>query len=1493
MLNLYGPDGKIQFDKDHQAAREYFLQHVNQNTVFFHDLEEKLDYLITENYYEREVLDKYPFAFVKDLFKSAYAVKFRFPTFMGAFKYYTGYTLKTFDGKRYLERFEDRVCMTALFLADGDQDFAVHLMHEIISGRFQPATPTFLNAGKKQRGELVSCFEGSALVTTSQGEVPISEVSVGDEVLSHDGGFHTVTEVMRRKSKDALVTLNITGNSRSLTATVEHPVLVLPGNNSIQAADVLKGDGSTESLKWRAIKDVMPGDYVVASAPEHNVQHKDISVAAVLHGLENGWGETIVERNGRVLFPTRDVRNNRRKSTDESVQSHAIKGTLALDADFGRLVGYYLSEGYVHITNGSIKGVRFTFNSNDTEAIDDAADLVTKILGVTPVLRVNSDGSTNVSVWSGIVGELFIRLFGTGHDKKSLGLLIHSPKECLYGALAGVFRGDGHTVAQGMVLDLVNVPLIREIRNAALMVGLIPRDRVYINQAGNPTGQIGLSNVSQENIDFIIYVGKNLHKFTRREVNAQAKMKRVDGHAVYRVRETWTRKNTGEVYNLHVEGTHTYTVEGFTVHNCFLLRMEDNMESIARGINSSLQLSKRGGGVALLLSNLREHGAPIKQIENQSSGVVPVMKLLEDSFSYANQLGARQGAGAVYLNAHHPDIMAFLDTKRENADEKVRIKTLSLGVVIPDITFELARNNEDMYLFSPYDVERVYGMPFADIYVTEKYREMVDDPRIRKTKISARNFFQTLAELQFESGYPYVMYEDTVNRANPIKGKITHSNLCVSGDTEILTDKGYRRVRDLHGTQEDFNVIVDARARDFDLGSKGMSVESSTKMFKTAENADVYRVTTLEGHELTCTEWHKFYVDRDGELVKIPLAEIVPGDRLLVQGGENTSWGDVHEPDLAYLAGVLAADGTFTNNEGSPIPGVRLDLYGDKAQFVDVVRDTVHRVLAGREDLCERQSTTTPEFNYSAQRDAHSLSSTPLGKLLAEHGVTKDTKVSVPEFVKRGDRETQRAFINGVWQMDGCITGNVKVGNISIELGSTEETFLQDMQKLLLGFGVYTRRYINRKHDGTAMLPDGRGGRREYRQRRTWTLRAMDRSSREALHDLVEWRDATESYWQIRCASIKSNTYYNTHRFRATVAGIEYMGTEDVYDVTVENGNSIVVNAIVTGQCSEILQISTPSTYLDDLSYDEVGNDISCNLGSLNIAKAMDGGDLAETVEAAIRALTAVSDMTSIDSVPSIRKANAEGHAIGLGQMNLHGYLARERVHYGSPEGLDFTNMYFYTVAYHCVRASNLIAKERGKAFVGFEDSKYASGEYFDKYTDQVWEPKTSRVRELFDAAGIHIPTQEDWRALKESVREHGIYNMYLQAVAPTGSISYVNNSTSSIHPIVSQIEIRKEGKVGRVYYPAAYLTNDNREFYRDAYEIGPEAIIDTYAEATQHVDQGLSLTLFFRDTATTRDVNKAQIYAWRKGIKTLYYIRVRQMALEGTEIENCVSCQL
>ncbi|MCU5771069.1 ribonucleotide-diphosphate reductase subunit alpha, partial [Erwiniaceae bacterium Til 1] len=148
---------------------------------------------------------------------------------------------------------------------------------------------------------------------------------------------------------------------------------------------------------------------------------------------------------------------------------------------------------------------------------------------------------------------------------------------------------------------------------------------------------------------------------------------------------------------------------------------------------------------------------PIKGFEGAASGVVPVMKLFEDSFSYSNQLGQRQGAGAVYLNVFHPDIIAFLSTKKENADEKVRVKTLSLGLVVPDKFYELARKNEEMYLFSPYSVEKVYGVPFSYIDITKEYDNLVKNPLIRKTKIVARELEEEISKLQQESGYPYIV----------------------------------------------------------------------------------------------------------------------------------------------------------------------------------------------------------------------------------------------------------------------------------------------------------------------------------------------------------------------------------------------------------------------------------------------------------------------------------------------------------------------------------------------------------------------------------------------------------------------------------------------------------------------------------------------------------------------------------------------------------------
>jgi ribonucleoside-diphosphate reductase alpha chain len=387
----------------------------------------------------------------------------------------------------------------------------------------------------------------------------------------------------------------------------------------------------------------------------------------------------------------------------------------------------------------------------------------------------------------------------------------------------------------------------------------------------------------------------------------------------------------------------------------------------------------------------------------------------------------------------------------------------------------------------------------------------------------------------------------------------------------------------------------------------------------------------------------------------------------------------------------------------------------------------------------------------------------------------------------------------------------------------------------------------------------------------------------------------TEKYQEMVDDARIRKTKINARQLFETIAELQFESGYPyiMYEDTVNNANPVAGKINMSNLCSEILQVNTPTTYNADLSYDHIGKDISCNLGSLNIAKAMESPDFGKTVEVAIRALSSVADMSFIESVMSIADGNKKSRAIGLGQMNLHGYFGKERMHYGDEESIDFTNIYFYTILYHALKSSNKLAVETGSKFDNFENSKYASGEFFAKYIANEWKPKTTKVAKIFADAGIRIPDQEDWKYLAGNVMDFGLYNQNLQAVPPTGSISYINNSTSSIHPIASKIEIRKEGKMGRVYYPAPYLTNDNLEYFQDAYEIGPEKIIDAYAAATQHVDQGLSLTLFFKDTATTRDVNKAQIYAWRKGIKTIYYIRIRQMALEGTDVSECVSCML
>lgn len=540
--------------------------------------------------------------------------------------------------------------------------------------------------------------------------------------------------------------------------------------------------------------------------------------------------------------------------------------------------------------------------------------------------------------------------------------------------------------------------------------------------------------------------------------------------------------------------------KGGELVSCFLLEMDDTLNSIGFSIQTSMQLSKIGGGVALNLSKLRGRGESIRHVKGAASGVMPVVKLLEDAFSYANQLGQRKGAGAAYLHIFHWDIEEFLDCKKINSDEKSRIQALSIGVVVPHKFFELAKENRDVYVFSPHTVFKAYGVHLDEMNLDEMYEELLQNDKVVKRKwLNAREVLSKIAALQLESGYPYIINSTNANNQHALKniGKIKMSNLC----TEIF----------------------------------------------------------------------------------------------------------------------------------------------------------------------QLQETTV-------------------------------------------------------------------INDYSIE--------------------------------------------------------------------------------------------------------------------------------------------------------DEINRDISCNLGSLNITNVMENSALKDAVYAGMDMLTAVSDMSSIANAPSVQKANRELHSVGLGAMNLHGYLAKNKIAYESDEAKEFANIFFMSLNYYSIERSMQIAKMKEETFLGFEQSDYATGEYFEKYIKEDITPTSDKVKELFST--IEVPTKEDWKQLMNLVQKHGLYHAYRLAIAPTGSISYLQNSTSSVMPITNMIETRTYGNA-TTYFPMPYLSQETYWFYaKSAYDMNMMKMIDLIATIQPHVDQGISCTLFVNSDISTRELAKYYVYAEHKGLKSLYYTRTKKRA-----IDDCISCSI
>lgn len=689
-----------------------------------------------------------------------------------------------------MERPQHMWMRVALGIHGRDIKAAIETYNMMSQKYFTHASPTLFNCGTPHN-QLSSCFlENTEVLTINEGVKKIQDIKIGDEVITHKGNIKKVLQIHKNLLNNRKIKELKVNKTKKIYVTEDHKFWSIKYKKYPNKYEY-------KDINWFSLNELKPTDYI--SIPNYKNDNENINIDIIKYLDEDFLNDCIISDDKIMKFTHFNHSNLLNvDSCKVMIKSNEINRIWNIDEHFANFIGIFLGDGHIIKNKNKIRGIGFTVYNKNVKEINFLKDLGEKVFGIkSSIHKMKNQNIIQVLFNSEIIGKSFYRLFGQYFNQKKLHKIVFSfPTKSIYGLLAGLITSDGCITKQGFIsVTMCNKKLINQLYHLFRLHNI----DISINKVKKPSKlskeqpyTLGIPRIKEVLDKTMKYYNDNRMDYCYKQLNTKFRNQNtpviINNSKFLRIESIKDIDLIPKyVYTLGIEDDHSYNVEGLIAQNCFLLGTDDSIDGIYKTISDCGRISKYAGGLGIHISNIRAKGSRIRGTNGISDGIIPMLKVYNETCRYVNQSGRRKGSFAMYVEPWHADFEDFLDIRKNHGDENMRARDLFTAVWMCDLFMKRVEKNALWSMMCPDEcpgLTNTFGDEFELLY--KKYEK---EGRYRK-QVKARDLWFKILTSQIETGTPYILYKDAINKkSNQANlGVIKSSNLCaeitIYSDTE-------------------------------------------------------------------------------------------------------------------------------------------------------------------------------------------------------------------------------------------------------------------------------------------------------------------------------------------------------------------------------------------------------------------------------------------------------------------------------------------------------------------------------------------------------------------------------------------------------------------------------------------------------------------------------------------------------------------------------------